>query len=115
MATDHDGVLGIVYIVGMMIVAGLNTCAIYNKYRRCMKHLEEGASATVMRKDVADLTFDALIAVVWGVSLGMSIASGARDLRWVQAALLASVIGFLGLLALRPARQLMQRSGAGER
>ena len=60
------------------------------------------------------ITFDALIAVVWGIFLGMSIASGGRDLR-VGAGRTTCVLGFVCLLALRPVRQLVQRSAAGER
>ena len=77
-----------------------------------MKHLDDCESPATVKKDIANLTFDALYAIAWGVFAGFSIAGVAKDLKWIAAALLTCMIGFIGLLCVRPLRQLTQRSSA---
>lgn len=112
MPMDCDLIIDVIYMVGMSLVAAANFWIVYNKYRQCLKHLEDCESPATVKNDIANLTFDAMYAIAWGVFAGISIAGVAKDLKWIAAALLTCLIGFIGLLSVRPLRQLTQRSHA---
>jgi hypothetical protein len=71
MSTDCDLIFDVVFMTGMTIVAGANFWLLYRGYRRCMKHLEDLESPALVRQDIANITFDAMMAVAWGIFVGL--------------------------------------------
>ena len=110
MSTDHDLIFNVIYVTGMAALAALNISWVYRAYRNCMKHIDERASVAIVRQDLANITFGALLAAAWGVIVGMIIAAAFdRQHRWIEATLLTGMVVFIGALAVRPLRQLVQR------
>ena len=109
MANDFDVLFDVIFASAMSLSGGLAIWLVYSGYRRCMRHLEAGANVAVMRKDIANLTFDALLAIGWAVLLGTIMANIARELRWLAAALLILMFVTLGFLCVRPLQKLAQR------
>ena len=109
MANDFDVLFDVIFASAMSLSGGLAIWFVYSGYRRCMRHLEAGENVAVMRKDIANLTFDALLAIGWAVVLGTIIANIARELRWLQIAILILVFVILGFLCVRPFQKLAER------
>jgi hypothetical protein len=109
MPTDSDVLFDVIFVSAMSLSGGFSIWFVYRGYRRCMTHLEAGENAAVMRKDIANLTFDALLAIGWAVVLGTIIANIARELRWLQIAILILVFVILGFLCVRPFQKLAER------
>ena len=97
------------YSIVMAITGAANIWLVARAYRRCIQHLDDCKSNEVLRQDLANITFGALMAVAWGVLVGVSIGGIAREFRWVEAALLFFVLGVIGILAVRPFKQLLHR------
>jgi hypothetical protein len=109
MSTDRDLIINVIYMTGMVASAAGNIWLVYRGYRKCMKHIDGRASATVVRRDLANITFGAMLAAAWGVFVGMGIAAVDAEHRWIEATLLICMLVFIGALAVRPLRQLVQR------
>lgn len=106
MMTDRDLIFDVIYKSVMTLVGAANIWLVYRDYRRCMLHVEDRESPAVVRRDIANITFGAMLAAAWGVFIGMSISSVDRDHRWIEVALLTCVLAFIGILTVRPLRQL---------
>jgi hypothetical protein len=109
MSSESDLIFDGIYVAGMSLVAGMNIWAVYSKYRQCVKHLEERANPAVLRQDIADITFAAMIAIAWAVLSGVSIGAVTKELKWTAAGLLTGMFGVLGLLSAPSLRRLVQR------
>lgn len=109
MPTDLDLIFNVIYMTGTTLLGGVNIWFVYRGYRRCMKHLEARESPAVVRQDIANLTFGAMLASAWGVLVGMSISSIGPEHKWIEATLLICVLIFTSILSVRPLRQLVRR------
>jgi hypothetical protein len=70
----YRDLIDVIYTAGMCAAGGVNIWLVRRAYRRCIQHVESRASLAVLRKDIADITFGAMLAAGWGVLLGMTLA-----------------------------------------
>lgn len=109
MSTDHDLIFNVIFMIGMAASAAVNIWYVYRTYQIGIKHIDERASIAIVRQDLANVTFGAMLVAAGGVFVGMAIATLDREHRWIEATVLTCMMVFTGALAVRPLRQLTQR------
>jgi len=110
MLTDRDVIFSILYAAVMAVIFGASTWFVYFRYGQCIQHLEDRENSEVIRRDIASLTFDAMMALAWGILTGIAMGSLAKEVRWIEAALMAGALGFVGFLSVRPFKQMVHRA-----
>jgi hypothetical protein len=108
MAGNHGFIFDLIYPIGMATVGAMNVWVVHNRYQRSMKRLVDSEIPTSVRKEFTSLAFYSMIAAGWGVLAGAGIASAGH--KWIEVALLASILVFICTLALRPFFGIMRQS-----
>jgi hypothetical protein len=110
MLTDRVVILSVLIAAVMSVVLGASTWFVYFRYRQCMKHLDTRESPAVVRQDIASITFDAMMTIAWGILTGAAIGSLAKEVRWIEIALMTCALGSVGFFSVQPLRHLVLRS-----